>query len=292
MSSNFGTIFDQIAHVAAPYVIYYQESISRDGLIIELTDEDRGNESDRKQLIVPNEKISNTRDVGGLFTRAVVALKKKLQEELAKQCDEPELRLWLAQNREADFMDNSPVPKELRKLYKDHLNPPPLKRRIVRKTADAAPKENAESMPVKTSRGVPVKEQKRVHRCPAHKTEMVYVAERGRWKCPEPGCKIVAAPKQETPVGQIILGRGQLDLRVVYPEDGGKPSIIIIADNNVALDVTDLVDMNKFREFNDFEGAAARAKRAGNGIAEIPGRKASALLFFKKPLRVFGCEHS
>ncbi|GAA2555138.1 hypothetical protein GCM10010423_65400 [Streptomyces levis] len=288
MSSNYQHIFEQIAHVAAPYVIYWSEDFARDGVVIELNDEDRGQPEESFTTIVRNMKIQGTTDVGGLFTRAVMHAKQRLQEQLAKKCDEPELRLWLAQNRDADFMDNSKIPQNLRKLYQTHL----MATKPVTVGIDPSTEEG--SVAVKTRRGVPLKEQPRKKYCPVHKEdEMVFRPEQGKWKCSVKGCKIVARPKEESnPVGQVMVGKGKLDLRVVFPEDGGEPSIIIMADNNVALDVTSLVDLEKFREWNDYLTAAKQAKRAGESVTAIPKSYSTLLLKFSKPAKVFGCEYS
>jgi hypothetical protein len=285
VSDNYTHIFEQIAHVAAPYVIYWQESRTRGGLIIELKDEDRGRPDKSKQILVKNEKIKATSNLSALFTRAVEALKKRFQEELAKECDEPELRLWIAQYRDTDLMNNEPIPLNLRKLYEAHLNPPV--KRVVRTT-----EKKEAPVPVKSSRGVPVKEQKRKPHCPVHtETSMEYDPEKGKWKCPEPGCKIVAKPKDDSPVGKLIMARGQLDLRVVYPEDGGEPSIILISDNNVAMDITSLIDRENFLKYNDYVRAAEQAKRSGESVTYTTTR-GSAVLKFPKPAKVYGCEHS
>jgi len=290
--SSYQRIFEQIAHVAAPYVIFWQESRTRGGVIIELSDEGRERPEKTRQIMVSNEKIESTSDLSKLFTRAVSAVKKKLQEDLARECDEPELRLWLAQNRNADFMNNETVPANLRKLYQAHLNPPPPRRKVVRSEVEVAGEKEG-LVPVKSNRGVPVKEQKRKPHCPVHTdTSMEYDEEGGKWRCPSPGCKLVARPKQDTPVGKLVMGKGQLDLRVVYPDDGGEPSLVLIADNNVALDITSIVDMEKFREFNDYPSAAARAKRAGESATTVRNQYTSALLRINKPAKVLGCEYS
>lgn len=128
--------------------------------------------------------------------------------------------------------------------------------------------------------------------------EMVYEPEEGVWKCPE-GCGAIARPKSDSPVGHIQLGKGRLDFRVLFVEPGKKPSILLVADNNIALDVTDYVDMDNFLKYSSAVRRAQLASNKGEENVEVKlgvdsngaERDVTALLRFPG-MRIYGCDNA
>lgn len=125
------------------------------------------------------------------------------------------------------------------------------KRNVVTVTTQAIQKEEeptpVKKKPIRPGPPAAKKEPKPVS-CPTHKVPLKYVPERGVWKCFETDengpCRLIHRPSVETGTGQMILGKGKLDIRIAIPEAGGAPVFFLVADNGVALDVTDLIDVS------------------------------------------------
>jgi hypothetical protein len=197
--------------------------------------------------------------------------------------------------------DNGPV----------YDTPPPARRRIKRRpvirpgtastetdSGESTQDEVKTNVPVATVKGAHSKMPKRKPRCNNRDhddaPEMEYDTEDGVWKCPEPGCKTIARPKSDSPIGKVQLGKGRLDFRVLFQEPGKKPSIILIADNNIALDVTEYVDMENFLKYSSAQAKAQTAANAGEEITVAKshaGKQITALLRFPE-MRIYGCDNA
>ncbi|MFE9742937.1 hypothetical protein [Streptomyces sp. NPDC006477] len=315
---------------ALPYEIFVVEDAMTYDVKVTLVDPRRDPPS-RVTVKIPHEKL---RSANGIKThetivKAVVAAKDRLQEILSHTCDEPELRLWAARNREVDLLDNSEIPSRIRLAYERHLavlaeeerlsrqgsrraievsveadsgpiGETPRPRRIVRKSRavienlEPTPKEK-EPVPVKTVKGARPKTPIRKPRCQNRDhdepPEMEYKPEEGLWRCPIPGCKMKARPKGDAPAGKVTLGKGELDFRVVFAEPGAKPSILLMAANNIALDVTDYVEMDKFLQYSAVVPMAQGAAKRGEKIITLDSRQVTALLRFPS-MKVFGCDNA
>lgn len=81
--------------------------------------------------------------------------------------------------------------------------------------------------------------------CPVHTTKaMIFNSIRSVWECEFSDCKIIAHPREEAEQGRVTLGKGEVTLRMVCQE-GKAPSIVLISDDNIALDITNLVSVDE-----------------------------------------------
>jgi hypothetical protein len=342
-----------IRAAASPYEVIIHEDMATYDLKIVLVD---NRQADPQKIMVTIPRSITGRDGGNIdptIMKAVKAAKNRLQEKLAKDCDEPEIRLWAAKNRDVDLMDNSEIPSRIRVAYskstavaneRERLSnqernratpqvieqsiesdngpvydtPPPRARKVVRrrppptirgmkvseeaqsKTVSGEPtqEEVKENVPVATVKGAYSKSPKRKPRCNSRDhddaPEMDFHPEDGVWKCPVQDCKTIARPKSDSPVGKVQLGKGRLDLRVLFVEPGEKPSILLVADNNIALDVTDYVDLENFLKYNRVQAKAQNAANAGEEITvatNTGGKETTALLRFPE-MRIYGCDNA
>lgn len=345
-----------IRAAASPYEVIVREDMASLDLKVVLVD---NRQADPQKIMVTIPREITERDGGNIdsvLMRAVEQAKARLQNRLAKNCDEPEIRLWAAEHRGVDLMDNSEIPSRIRIEYrkqnavseeKKRLSrqetertasqaversiesdngpvgetPPPSRRIIKRrprvsintKVEDKASGQLAElaettsgkstqnevkpNVPVAKVKGAHSKTPMRKPRCKNRDhddaPEMVYDQEEGVWKCPE-GCGTIARPKSDTPVGTVQLGKGRLDLRVLFVEPGKKPSILLVADNNLALDITEYVEMDNFLRYSRAVQKAQEASANGEAMVEVnmPADKyVSAMLKFPG-MRVYGCDNA
>lgn len=357
------SISSQVQAAAAPYEVIIQEDMATYDIKIALLDK-RQDPIERIVVRIPRGAMSgDASSHATTIMRAVDAAKKRLQKRLAERCDEPEIRLWAAENRDVDLMDNSEIPSRIRGAYDKHLaveaekerlerqelsrsvpkaterpiesdsgpvydTPPPVRRKIKRRprvtitakdeassklakaaeeiaSGESTENEVKPNVPVKTVKGAHAKTPMRKPVCKNRDhddpPEMVFFPEDGLWRCPEDGCGMTARPKDESPVGQVLLGKGRLDFRVIFTHPGEKPSIVLLADNNVALDITEFVDMENFLKYSRARQRAQAASRDGDGQEIITvklgkdahgkDRDVTALLRFPE-MRIYGCDNA
>lgn len=342
----------QLRAAASPYEVTLHEDMSTYDIKITLTDK-RQKTAPRMVVKIPRGAMSDM-SVETIM-KAVVAAKSRLQKKLAENCDEPELRLWAAEFREVDLMDNSEIPSRIRIAYDkqkaidaevDRLarqrseppkrgavemsiesdngpvrdTPPPPRRKVVKRrprpsinlgrefveesknvhgeSTEPIQGEETQNVPVAKVKGAHSKTPVRKPRCNNRDhddaPEMVFDPEDGVWKCPEPGCKTIARPKSDSPVGQVQLGKGRLDLRVLFVEPGKKPSVLLVSDNNIALDITDYITMDNFLKYSRAVQKAQEASNNGEKMVQVdmPAEKfVSAMLKFPG-MRIYGCDNA
>ena len=351
LNANVMNANNALRAAASPYEVIVREDQDTYDIKIVLVDK---RQEDPQKIMVTIPREITERDGGnidGIVMRAVEQAKDRLQKKLAKNCDEPEIRLWAAKYRDVDLMDNSEIPSRIRIEYRKqnavteekkrlsrqeidrigvqaiersiesdsgpvHGTPPPRARKIVRRprvtikgleVAEEAQSKNVYGEPTKdeVKPTVPVAKVKGAHsKTPMRKPrcknrehddapEMVYDPEEGVWKCPE-GCGTIARPKSDSPVGTVQLGKGRLDLRVLFVEPGKKPSILLVADNNLALDITEYVEMDNFLKYSRAVQQAQMASNNGEKMVQVdmPAEKyVSAMLKFPG-MRIYGCDNA
>ncbi len=114
--------------------------------------------------------------------------------------------------------------------------------------------------------------------CPIDKVEMHFDPAAQKFYCPEPTCHQVARPRRDSDDKQVVLGRGQLQVRFVI-QPNKKPRVILISDDNVALDITSAIPpvvVGKFaKEFTEtyIQGNVDRMER----MITIPSRTLGGL---------------
>lgn len=76
--------------------------------------------------------------------------------------------------------------------------------------------------------------------CPIHKEVMDFDPVAQKFRCPTVPCNQVARPKRDSDDKILTLGEGQLQVRFVM-RPGVQPQVVLVSDDNVALDITTLV---------------------------------------------------
>jgi hypothetical protein len=104
--------------------------------------------------------------------------------------------------------------------------------------------------------------------CSKHDTRMQFDAVENKWVCPMPDCKLVKRPKRDEDDKHVILGKGNVEFRMV--QQGDKTTVVLISDDNVALDITKFVDLNKIISDYDIQLLAEEADKAGRFNFLIP----------------------
>lgn len=108
--------------------------------------------------------------------------------------------------------------------------------------------------------------------CPQHATAMEYDPVRGKWKCKVAGCKLVALPERDADDKSVVLGKGEITLRVVMAK--GEPTVLLISDDNVALNITKFVDVEEIVNQWDLGTVAEAAAEEGRENFVVPIEKA------------------
>ena len=77
--------------------------------------------------------------------------------------------------------------------------------------------------------------------CAIHHVPMEYDPTELKWRCPQyDECGMVARPKRDADDRNVILGKGSTHLRLV--EHQGKLKVLVMSDDNVAVDITIFCD--------------------------------------------------
>lgn len=106
--------------------------------------------------------------------------------------------------------------------------------------------------------------------CSLHGVKMQFDPAEAKWRCPTPGCTLVKRPKRDSDDKHVVLGKGNVELRYVQVEDECR--LILISDDNVALDITKFVDVDSLLESSDLINQVKEADEAGvfNFVIEVP----------------------
>ena len=108
----------------------------------------------------------------------------------------------------------------------------------------------------------------RAPNCPIHHTEMYFDHIEQKWRCNKAGCRQVARPARDDDDKTVVLGKGGLQLRLVAQE--GKRSVVLISDDNIALNITSMVDVDEICDAFDVKNQAAAAVKTGKEVISIP----------------------
>lgn len=117
--------------------------------------------------------------------------------------------------------------------------------------------------------------------CNVHNTDMEFSAVEQKWHCTFDGCSVVARPKRHADDKTIMIGKGSVQMRLVVEESGEK-TVLLISDDNVALNITPLVDVDEIIKSWDLEGKDTTAP-----VVHFPAREVG----FNPQLVVMGIEY-
>lgn len=100
---------------------------------------------------------------------------------------------------------------------------------------------------------------KKMH-CPVHtSTEMEFSPVKQKWKCPRPDCKMSARPVKDEDDRSVQIGKGDTSLRIVV--DQSDITVLLLSDDNLALNITPFIDVNEFIIANGLVELAEQAKK-------------------------------
>lgn len=106
--------------------------------------------------------------------------------------------------------------------------------------------------------------------CKVHtNSQMKFNAIRNLWECPEVDCNFVGRPKGDDSSGNVIIGKGAVELRLVYTGEADSPRVILQSDNNVVLDITDHVDRDNLIAQFSVASAVRQAQNQGVEVTRI-----------------------
>lgn len=95
----------------------------------------------------------------------------------------------------------------------------------------------------------PVSKKKRTPKCPVHEVPFEFSPDENIWLCREPRkggkpgqlCNLRQGPRLERTNGELLMGEGRVEVQFVTLEPGAVTRIVLVAANNVAIDITELV---------------------------------------------------
>jgi hypothetical protein len=98
--------------------------------------------------------------------------------------------------------------------------------------------------------------------CSEHEVKMQFDPVENKWRCTIPGCNKIKRPKRDDDSKRVVLGKGSVQLRLI--QDGEQTTVILISDDNVALDITKFVDVERLIENADITTLAQEADELGH----------------------------
>jgi hypothetical protein len=208
---------------------------------------------------------------------SVQAAKEQMHEHLfAELGPYPYARAWMMRHLHIDVSNNSPIPGWAWKRFRE--NPLHEDKVASKGTFELLDKDSVMPPTTTAKRKVKVikpeaKKPVKKPKCPIHHQEMKFEAVRGAWECLTEGCKQIALPKRERIEGTLLLGKGKISLRIVYPDKNEPPRLVFISDDNIALDVTDLLSVPLQETIEDCSIDTVIASGQRNAVNEVPFKK-------------------
>lgn len=266
----------RLAYMAKPYELFHEEDGNGGSKVILVAKAVRGSftasatiQPSRNSRVAINNVVSN----------ALKEAKAEIRASIASgysDVDERRMRLWIANTYDFDNVFYSPdIPKKYREAFEKidekerqriiqrqmraeslrQMREQGLKKAAKYLTENNHPSELTEEEPVlkiATRQVVPERRKPKVFLCPVHETAMEYDQVTGMFSCKKPRkgntalrCNISAQPKQSRRENELTLGEGRITVQIHVPQDpGAKPRFILVAANNVALDVTDMPEFS------------------------------------------------
>lgn len=111
--------------------------------------------------------------------------------------------------------------------------------------------------------------------CKEHRTPMTFDYTEQKWHCTYEGCGMVARPKRDADDKNVILGKGNIQMRLIAQD--GKRNVVLISDDNIALDITKFVDVDEIISTFDVEDQAKVASENGKQVFAIGTHKSVVL---------------
>lgn len=108
----------------------------------------------------------------------------------------------------------------------------------------------------------------RTPECNVHHAPMKFDSVEQKWCCTIEGCRVVARPKRDADDKTVLLGKGEVQLRLIAQD--GNLSVVLISDDNIALDITKLVNTQQIIDVFDVRAQAQVAFGSGKSVFDIP----------------------
>lgn len=242
--------------------------------------------------IVSHQHLAQVSDVVQDITQKVEVAKSSLEEHLTEVLGEyPYARFWMMHHLNAvDVIGNKPIPGWCWSQFKK-AHPTAKASRYTWGLV-----EEDEEMPLKTGKRPrtvkrpPVKPiTAKKPKCPIHSVEMAFNTIRNVWECKEEGCKQIAMPKRERVEGTVLLGKGKIELRVVFPGGGESARVVLMSDDSVALDITEYANVSNLFRTSDISNKVDAA--VDDGLSEFTIRNPIVEINFPH-LTVMGVENA
>jgi len=271
--AKFQALFVALQQIAHPYGLIISQDEAREQVKVELRNHGQNvwYYIDREQLVQANyteQKLVST----------INLLKERLEKGMI-QPDYPDVRTWAKAHLNTHVPYNESIPGWVWPRWnKAH---PGMKALIdggtesivhpILKSQGARPIV-ATKRKVVTTKGAVIRDPSKVKKpkCPLHtELAMKFDPLRSVWECSEPGCNIIAQPKQDKEQGRVTLGKGEVHLRV-FLQEGVAPTIALISDDNIALDITSMVDWDEVKDAYDLTRVINATKTSGLDTISIP----------------------
>lgn len=247
--------WSKYGHLAAPYELLVEERYDGSHVLIMLYRGQVGESFELRREIRSRSLVGSAPVVTRFMMDVILDMRSQLREELAFQYDTPNARLWAAETLNMDgALLGAPLPQEILDQWARHgnigvsLGDPKEEQAI-----EAAREKREKEEMARIARVAPTQtKKKRVPICPVHDTPFEFDKDKNEWFCTQPRkdgkpgqtCNLRRGPRLERGNGEMVLGEGKVGVHFVAVAEGEYPRVVLVAANNVAIDVTDLVSFS------------------------------------------------
>lgn len=270
-------LYTSLSKIAHPYRLIISQDNETNQIRVELRDAKNMREVN---CYIDQGHLFQANFPNNMLAQVVKNLREGLEgNTMTGQGDYPDVRGWAkARLTNTSFSDDEPIPGWIWPRWSNaHPGMKALKTGGVVPTGSIKdPRTGAKSMTPKkkvvTTKGAVIRDPSKVKKpkCPLHTDlAMKFDPLRSVWECVEPTCNIIAQPKQEKEQGRVTLGKGEVHLRIILQEDV-KPSIALISDDNIALDITNMVDWEELKTSYELDEILEATKESGLDTISIP----------------------
>ena len=249
---------------AAPYTLRIIKDGSREQYIVRLNDAMHW-----RELRIAEGNLARAYAPFEMIIEAIRDIKLEM-DKVSVNADYPDVREWAAKHLNIKTSPFAPIPGWIWPRWNSaHPGMKANKTGGVEPVGIGQTMVNKRRVVVSTKGATTNPARVRTPKCPLHTEQMVFNSVRTVWECPVTGCSIIAQPKNEPEQGRVTLGKGEIHLRIVCQENKS-PAVILISDDNIALDITEMVNPAELRNSFDLDVAVKAVKNSGLSTISIP----------------------
>lgn len=246
------SVWELYGHLAAPYELLVEEGFygrSQKLVMIARLDDQQFS---LHRMIDLDFLADCTQPFAANFAReTILEMRTEVRMKIVEGRSYPSVRVWAAENRNQDWILTVPaVPSsivetwvrqaDLSATYSD-----PQEQAAIDRYKTKVEEDMAKIVRV----APPVAKKKRTPTCPVHEKPFDFDAENNVWFCQEPRkngkpgqlCNLRQGPRLERTNGELLMGEGRVELHLVAMTPGEGVRLVLVAANNVAIDITALV---------------------------------------------------